>query len=632
MSNNLKFIFAVAPTVICLVIYMITLYPSVGFMDSGELATAFATFGIPHPTGYPLSLLIEHIFSFLPIGNSVIYRLNLLSAILTSVAVFIFWFTSFKFLTLVSKAEVISHKSQKKVKQKENVVDELILSVAASFSALCFGLVRTMWSNAIQIEVYALHSVMLSIIIYFMFCIYGSLNEKPKKIWLYLFIALGFSFANHMTTIFILTGLIYLYYLQYKENNIFGKQILGFIFAVIPGLLLYFVLMIRSLPKPFMNWSDPTSLSNLIYHMRGGDFSQLMFSGSNVFSKNLSNFLSGFPIEFSYLFAGLSLIGLIRLYLSDKKLFAIFAVLILGCLLYSLNYNIRDLQSYFTLIFLMMSLSAGFGLIYISFALSHSLKSKPVAIIIVIGLVSSVTALSVNFNSNDNHNNYLVEDLAKNTLNSLAPNSILLVYEWGYTYPATVYYQQVEKLRSDVKVFNVKFLSVLWYLENIKKYYPDIYENVKNEIEDYRRLYTDEGSQPLTQALSNLVKGFFVKNFGKYPMYCTYDLVYSNEMKSFIGNTFQFVPDGLVYCIRNKNEVFDSTSGLNSMNFDFRKFTANDKEEEKVIKIISGLYYDNASYHGKNGDKGNGLKFLDKAFQIKPEFPEANTLKRELMK
>lgn len=628
MDRNLKYILASLASVICFVLYVMTLYPSVGFMDSGELATAFATLGVPHPTGYPLSLIIGYIFSMLPFG-SVIYRLNLMSAVLSAVSVYITFFVSLNLIQLTSKES--PSKTSKKIKQKEVFrLDENAIMIASFFSALCFGLSRTFWSNAIQVEVYALHSLFISVLVYLMLRIYSSRESRPKKLWVVLFIVVGFSFANHMTTIFLLTGLLYLLYVQYKTDTFFTKSILYFVFAVLPGFLLYFVLMYAASSQPFMNWSDPSTFSNLIYHIRGSDYSQMMFSGSNVFSRNLAGFFGGYFNEFSYLFGALAIAGLIRLLKFDKRLFVLFIILILGCLLYSLNYNIRDLQSYFTLIYFLLSLCTGAGLIYL---VSFMVKNiKPAVAILIIGLISCGAVLSSNYKVNDNHDNYLVEDLTVKTLNTLEPNSIVFIYEWGYFYPASVYFQQVEKMRGDVKVFNVKFLSVMWYLDNIKKYYPDVYENIKSEIEDYKKFYSPQGNNASSQALAILVKGFFAKNLNKFPVYCTYDLVYSNEIKSLLGGSYQFQPDGLVYRVKGNENGYDSTAGEKALGLNFRKFIPNDKEENKMIGAVSGLYYDNAMYHYQNKNYNLAVRFLDKALEIKNDFVEAMNLKNKILK
>ncbi|HEX5315198.1 MAG TPA: DUF2723 domain-containing protein, partial [Candidatus Kapabacteria bacterium] len=68
---------AFAVVAIAFVIYLQTLAPSVDFIDAGELATVCTTLGIAHPTGYPLFTLVGWVFAHLPIGSTVIYRLNI---------------------------------------------------------------------------------------------------------------------------------------------------------------------------------------------------------------------------------------------------------------------------------------------------------------------------------------------------------------------------------------------------------------------------------------------------------------------------------------------------------------------------------------------------------------------------
>lgn len=68
-------------TVVSLVLYIYTLMPNVGLLDSGELVTAATLFGVPHPPGYPFWSLTGFILTnILPIGNYA-WRINLLSAI-----------------------------------------------------------------------------------------------------------------------------------------------------------------------------------------------------------------------------------------------------------------------------------------------------------------------------------------------------------------------------------------------------------------------------------------------------------------------------------------------------------------------------------------------------------------------
>ncbi|HET6512579.1 MAG TPA: DUF2723 domain-containing protein, partial [Candidatus Kapabacteria bacterium] len=77
---------ALAAFVISFIVYLLTMDPGLGYIDSGELATACSRLGIAHPTGYPLFTLIGWVFSNLPIPASVILKLNVMTALFTAMA------------------------------------------------------------------------------------------------------------------------------------------------------------------------------------------------------------------------------------------------------------------------------------------------------------------------------------------------------------------------------------------------------------------------------------------------------------------------------------------------------------------------------------------------------------------
>ena len=62
-----------------ILLYVVTLAPTIYNLDSAELTTAAATAGLTRATGSPLYLLLGHLWSWLPVGD-VGYRMNLLSA------------------------------------------------------------------------------------------------------------------------------------------------------------------------------------------------------------------------------------------------------------------------------------------------------------------------------------------------------------------------------------------------------------------------------------------------------------------------------------------------------------------------------------------------------------------------
>ena len=73
---------------VTLLIYLQTLAPTIFVWDSAELTTGAYTLGIVHAPGYPVYLLVAHLFTYLPFGD-VAYRVNLLSAVASSATIYL---------------------------------------------------------------------------------------------------------------------------------------------------------------------------------------------------------------------------------------------------------------------------------------------------------------------------------------------------------------------------------------------------------------------------------------------------------------------------------------------------------------------------------------------------------------
>jgi len=89
--RRLEYVAATSAALVSLVVYYITLAPTVSIIDSGELAADLYTLGIAHPTGYPLFTMIGFLFTHIPLGMRVIAQANLMSALLCSGGLFFFF-------------------------------------------------------------------------------------------------------------------------------------------------------------------------------------------------------------------------------------------------------------------------------------------------------------------------------------------------------------------------------------------------------------------------------------------------------------------------------------------------------------------------------------------------------------
>lgn len=110
----------------------------------------------------------------------------------------------------------------------------------------------------------------------------------------------------------------------------------------------------------------------------------------------------------------------------------------------------------------------GMGVIWIADLLSKKINAKNAAIgaTAVALLCGPVLMASQNWNDHDRSEKFLARDMAKNYLESCAPNAILFSYGDNDTYPLW-YVQEVEGFRTDVRVVNLSLLSADWYMKQM---------------------------------------------------------------------------------------------------------------------------------------------------------------------
>lgn len=110
----------------------------------------------------------------------------------------------------------------------------------------------------------------------------------------------------------------------------------------------------------------------------------------------------------------------------------------------------------------------GLGAIAIADLLSKKLNPKIAGYIAggVSLFAGPVLLASQNWDDHDRSQKYLARDMAKNYLESCAPNAILFTYGDNDTYPLW-YVQEVEGFRTDVRVVNLSLLSSDWYMKQM---------------------------------------------------------------------------------------------------------------------------------------------------------------------
>src|SRR5258705_6601068 len=158
--------------------YALTLSPTVAWVnlgeDSGDLLAASVTLGIPHPTGYPLFVLLGRLATFLPVG-SIAFRINLVAAVAAAVSVY----------ALVRLACALAPEASR----------HWTAAFAAATCALLYASSRGAWSQSVLSEVYTLNAAFLAVILWLL--VEAERDQDPRRLLLasYLF---GLGLTNHL--------------------------------------------------------------------------------------------------------------------------------------------------------------------------------------------------------------------------------------------------------------------------------------------------------------------------------------------------------------------------------------------------------------------------------------------------
>src|SRR3989344_6509472 len=173
MTNLLSFFrryfFYILAFLIPFIFYLLTLSPTVSFGDTGELITASATLGIPHPPGSPIWVLLSHLFTYIPVG-SIAYRVNLSSAFFVAASSLVFYILTLSLLNqLIEKLkthnpyESFTKKQQKKQRDqiekfsasKKDRLNYLqkYLPLISFITTLVYSFTFPIWSHAVYTEV-----------------------------------------------------------------------------------------------------------------------------------------------------------------------------------------------------------------------------------------------------------------------------------------------------------------------------------------------------------------------------------------------------------------------------------------------------------------------------------------------
>ena len=217
------------------VVYFDTMAPTVSYWDCGEFIAVSHTLGVPHPPGSPFFLLLGRIFSMLPFSDDIAFRVNIISPLVSALAVMLLY---------LSIVKVVTHWRG----EIKNISDSLIVFGGGVSGALAFAFTDSHWFNAVEAEVYAFSTFFTAIVVWLILLWNEKADQKGHERYLLIIaymigLATGLHLLNLLAIPFIT---LIIYFRKYKvEWKTFGINVL--ITAVI-----FFVIhngIIKGLPK-----------------------------------------------------------------------------------------------------------------------------------------------------------------------------------------------------------------------------------------------------------------------------------------------------------------------------------------------------------------------------------------------
>jgi len=412
---NRKTIFSVACG-LPVVLYILTASRTLPWGDGAEFFVAVRNLGIPHPTGYPLFILLGRVLYLL---SSSPFMLNLLPGLITICAGFFLYLI----ILQITKSPVIS----------------LAL-------VLFFATGREVWQQSVVAEVYTLNVCLFTCLLYLI------LNaQKNTRCVIPAFFIAGLALTNHLTSIFYIVPCC-IYLIVQRPRNIRFLPV-----ALIP-LFLYLYFPIRSHADPVPDLFDPETAGRLLAYVSGRSFLYRAFSLTRPsFVSDILLFLKSWWFS-CFILLPLGFYGLFKCREKRSR------ILLLGIsalvLVYTFLYHIPDKQGYYLPFY-------AIWFIFIGIAIVKILPKKFYPLLFILPIVST----AINYQACDLSRETSLDDLSTAMVSTLPDTCIFISDDYF------VYYDVLNRVQvSSKQVIPVVqfYLRMDWYIEQISEHYPDL--------------------------------------------------------------------------------------------------------------------------------------------------------------
>ena len=383
--------------------------------DSGELVAAVHTLGIPHPSGYPLYVLLGKLWTVLVPVGSIAFRMSLFSAFCAAAAV--------AGLYLLGRRLGLT-------------------TIPALFSSLLLALSPSFWSQANIQRVYSLNALLLVMALYLAVAWYRS-HQPSALIAAFFVAALGACNHTYMGVFAIALGVFALI----TEPGLLRKPwtLIASGVAFILGLSPYLYLPLRSRANPRLDWGNPETIrGTLDVILRRDAWERAWLESPADLLTAAGDLLLRIGTELFWLGAVLAVVGVLWARAKKWPLLLLLLAVLGNYLAMALHGSRSDLfiwYRYYIPTFVIFALLAGLGLEIVRERLSSKLAAA--------ALLLPLTMLVVGYPQFDRSDYRIADDFSRTLLSTLPPGAHLSATDDNILF-VLIYLQLVEGVRPDI--------------------------------------------------------------------------------------------------------------------------------------------------------------------------------------
>jgi len=463
LSRPSGWIVFLASALATLIVYIAGLRDGLGTIDSGELAAAGCTLGIPHPTGYPYYTLLARVVALLP-GLPVLTRLHALSAVASAAAA---GFASLAVLETLGMG-------------KRRGTRRWARATLAVFAGTGWGFAPSVWMQAVENEVYGLHALFLAATLWLAVRWMAGRGDRDLLLLGYL---AGLGMSHHLILLFAAPALAVAVLSARTGPRVPRARRRSIWLAaaalLVLGLSVELYLPLRSAREPLLDWGHPASLETWLRHASGWQYRTWLFPGIDFVTSRALSRIGRLWSDLGWVLPLAALPGAFVLWRRSAAGALTWGLLFVVGLVWASSYDIKDIAPYYAASDLAAAVLGAAGLT----GLAARIPKRAVPFLAAAAGVLLVAGAGARWQRCAASGSARADHYARALLEGLPPGSVVVSRQWDTFVSASLYLQAVEGLRPDVTVLDSELLRRSWYFPQVDRWWPGFWDPVRSQVD-----------------------------------------------------------------------------------------------------------------------------------------------------